>query len=111
MLKLCDCGNLTQSVISGGVKYNKCSGCSKQLPFEEGDTLLRMPLTKPSGAVKNRHIIKSLHNCNLVPFAKGTKCHKCSFEFVKYAILDNMTWYKCTSCLEVWNNISVLTKG
>jgi hypothetical protein len=111
MLKLCDCGNLTQTIISGGVKYNKCSGCSKQSPFREGDTLLKMPPTKPSGIDKNRHIIKALQNCNLIPYDKSTICHKCSNKFVKYAILDNTTWYKCTGCLEVWNNVSILSKG
>jgi len=111
MLKFCNCKNLLTTVISPVASYNKCTACNAQIPLEKGDTLLRITPDKPSGYEKNKHIINNMHNVSLIPYDKNAICYECNCKFVKYAILDNVTYYKCTNCLKLLDDKLIFPKS
>lgn len=94
LLRFCDCGNLLRSVVTS-IKYHICSKCEKKFDFEKGDTMIRAPATKPSNAEINEHIIQHMHKIPLMPIIEK-ECPQCKKKRVKYAILNNTTWYRCT---------------
>ena len=96
-LKFCDCQHLLKVLTSA--KSYVCSKCEKRYPFESGDTLIREPAIRPVGFEKNKHIIDHMDRIPLMPFVetgKNIECPRCKKKMVRYAILDNITWYRCT---------------
>lgn len=96
-MKFCDCGNLLRATITPTDAYHECMVCKKRHEFTEGDTLIRGPAVKPTGFDKHEHIIRHMHMVNAFPYIEKP-CPGCHHKFVKYAILDSVTWYKCPEC-------------
>ena len=94
-LKFCDCNNLLISVVTPSAKYHTCSVCAKKFDFEDGDTLIRTPAVKPTDQSKYEHILRDMDKCELMPITDHKQCSKCKRSVSRYAILDNITWYKC----------------
>lgn len=104
-LRICDdCGNLMESVVSATIRQHICSRCNKKAEFVAGDTLIRAPAIKPSGVELSEHILRHMHKIDLMPIRVGKECPACQKKRVRFAILNDITWYKCSyeDCAELF---------